>query len=187
MGGVRLWDPGSSHQLANFIGHIGGVSAVAWSPDGTRLATAGDEGEVRLFRSSRFLWWRWRRSRTLTSHTRGVSAVTWSPDGTRLATASHDQEVRLWDAATGHHLTTLTGHTDWVSAVAWSPDGTRLATAGKGGDIRLWDLSRADHLAYLQADALACLQWAGFGIAVGGANGVIVLDLASLGRMARVR
>ena len=72
-------------------GHRGAVNAVAWSPDGTRLATAGDDGTTRLWDPTTG-----EQLTTLTGHTGSVNAVAWSPDGTRLATAGDDAR-RLWD------------------------------------------------------------------------------------------
>ena len=69
---------------------------MAWSPDGTRLATASDDETVRLWDPTTG-----QTTATLTGHTDRVNAVAWSPDGTRLATASDDGTVRLWDPATG--------------------------------------------------------------------------------------
>jgi len=175
-GEVRLWDPTTGHYWTLLTGHTDRVSAVAWSSRGTHLATAGyEDREVRLWDPDNG-----HHLDTLTGHTGGVSTVAWSPEGSRLASAGDDGEVRLWDPDTGHHRIILAGCRSWVRAMAWSPDGTRLASAGEGGDIRLWDLSRTDHQTYLQVDPLACLQWAGSGIAVGGAKGVIVLDVAHL-------
>jgi len=135
-------------------GHTGEVAAVAWSPDGTRLATASSDG-VRLWDPTTG-----HQLATLTGHTDGVRAVAWSPDGTRLATAGDDRQVRLWDLTTGDHLTTLTGHTGGVRAVAWSPDGTRLATAGDG-EVRLWDPATGDHLTTLigHTGELSAVAW----------------------------
>jgi WD domain, G-beta repeat len=73
---------------------------------------------------------------------------------------------------------TLTGHTGMVNAVAWSPDGTRLASASHDGTICVFDLDCPDHLTYLQVEPLNCLQWVSAGIAIGGPQGVGVLDLA---------
>ena len=125
-------------------GHRGAVNAVAWSPDGTRLATAGDDGTTRLWDPTTG-----EQLTTLTGHTGSVYAVAWSPDGTRLATAGDDGTTRLWDPTTGEQLTTLTGHTSSVYAVAWSPDGTRLATASDDGTTRLWDPTTGEQLTTL--------------------------------------
>ncbi len=171
-GEVRLWDPSTGHPLSTLTGHQW-VDTVTWSPDGTRLATAGDDGEVRLWDPSTG-----HPLSTLTDHTGRVSVVAWSPDGTRVATAGDDGEVRLWDPSTGHPLSTLTGHTGRMRAMTWSPDSTRLATASAEGKIYVINLDHPDGLTYLQVEPLTCLQWASIGIAVGGSNGVSVLDLA---------
>ncbi|MGH3721840.1 MAG: pentapeptide repeat-containing protein, partial [Pseudonocardiaceae bacterium] len=122
--------PTSTH-LHALTGHTGGVWGVAFSPDGTRLATTSADQTARLWDSTTG-----EPLLTLTGHTDGVWGVAFSPDGTRLATTSFDGTARLWDSTTGEPLLTLTGHTGGVRGVAFSPDGTRLATTGDDGTAR---------------------------------------------------
>jgi dipeptidyl aminopeptidase/acylaminoacyl peptidase/Flp pilus assembly protein TadD len=107
---------------------------VAFSPDGKRLASAGEDSTVRLRDIATG-----EPALTLQGHTGWVTRVAWSPDGKRLASAGKDGTVRLWDAATGKPVRALRGHTGPVWSVAWSPDGKRLASAGDDGTVRLWD------------------------------------------------
>jgi WD40 repeat protein len=136
---LRNWEWGylsrlCHSELITLQGQIGWVRGVAWSPDGTRLASVGDDrmGRVWDARTGQLL-------RTFEGHDNSVRSVAWSPDGKRLASASFDRTVKVWDAATGRELLTLNGHTENVWAVAWSPDGTRLASASNDRTVRVWD------------------------------------------------
>jgi WD domain, G-beta repeat len=116
-----------------------GVNAVAFSPDGKLLATAGDDGTVRLWNPSTG---QPVGAPILASTGPGnyVHAVAFSPDGKLLASADGDGTVRLWNPSTrqrvGAPLPADPGGN--VVAVAFSPDGTLLASAAADGTVRLW-------------------------------------------------
>jgi WD40 repeat protein len=130
-----VWDVVTGQALRELTGHTDWVNAVAWSPDGTQLATASHDHTVRLWDPTTGT-----PIRQLTGHTSTVYAVAWSPDGTQLATASRDHTVRLWNPTTGEAIRELTGHTDWVNAVAWSPDGTQLAVGTDHSITAIWTI-----------------------------------------------
>ena len=116
-------------------GHSGPVHAVAFSPDGRQLASASDDGAVRLWDPATG-----KSITTLTDHNNWVRGVAFSPDGRQLASVGNDGTVRLWDPATTRNpVNTLTGHGGLVNGVAFSPDGRQLASVGNDGTVRLWD------------------------------------------------
>ena len=112
--------------------HTGGkVEAVAFSPDGWRVAVGTESGLVHLYD------FRTGRATRLACHSKQVVDVEFSPDGTRLATAGWDNRGALWDAQTGALVAFLV-HTNVVTDVAFSPDGRVLLTAGDSTP-RAWD------------------------------------------------
>jgi WD40 repeat protein len=141
---VEVWDLVSRRRLSTFSNHTGRVMDVAFSPDGTRVASGGvgkpqpdgklrQPGEAKVWDASTG-----QQIYDLPVHPLHVAGVTFSPDGKCLVTAGWDRTVRVWELATGKEMLSLGGHPAYVWDVAFSEDGKRLATAGQGG-VKLWD------------------------------------------------
>jgi WD40 repeat protein len=122
-------------------GHSGGVTSVAFSADGLRLATASRDQTARVWnaQSGEML-------QEFKGHRGVVTGVAFSPDGLRLATASHDQTARVWNARSGEMLQEFKGHAGEVTSVAFSPGGLRLATGSRDQTARVWDARSGEKL-----------------------------------------
>lgn len=119
-----------------------GIHMLAYSPDGGRLAGAGKDGSIGIYRVEDGSL-----IRELDTDRKAVLSMAWTPDGSRLAAGFAGHIVRFWDTATGASLSPLPGrHGGPVTAVAVSPDGLVAATASTDGLVRLWSLGLAPAL-----------------------------------------
>jgi WD40 repeat protein/serine/threonine protein kinase len=120
--------------IFTLYGHIGSVSSVAFSADGTVLASSCSDKTVKIWDARTG-----QEIRTLKGHAQGVTSVTFSPDGALLASGSIDNTVKLWNARTGKEIRALKGHTREVTSVAFSPDGAHLASGSGDNSVKVWD------------------------------------------------
>src|SRR5690606_19097509 len=131
---------GSGYATTTLEGSGRDVLCAVWSPDGSRIAMAGADGEVALWnaRSGRL-------ERSFAGHAHWVTAAAFHPDGERLLTASEDRTVRVWPLA-GDTPPTIWQHDGAVGLLRLDRDGERALTAtyaGARGPIAAqgWDVA----------------------------------------------
>ena len=88
---MRVWDAASGACVSTLEGHSGHVSSVAFSPNGSRIASGGEDTTVRVWDSATG-----ECVATLEGHSKDVISVAFSPNGSRIASGGGDKTVRVW-------------------------------------------------------------------------------------------
>ena len=187
-----------SQPLYTYHGHEGAVTAVAWSPHGDHIASAGttdssvqvwDANTGNILAPTLEIYPagnRLPRHQVLfdTSNQR-VDALAWSPDSVRIAAAFGNDTVNIWSIETADISLNLSSPPGDANALAWSPDGSRIATVSGNVKVPVYSATTG-FVAFTCAGhtrAVLTLAWSPDGkqIASGGADGILLIWDATTG------
>ncbi|MFM6372883.1 MAG: AAA-like domain-containing protein [Microcystis panniformis] len=115
-------------------GHRGTIYSVSISPDGQKIATASQDGTVKIWNQ------KGENIQTLTGHQGAVYSVSFSPDGQKIATASRDGTIKIWDLSGKIILSLGQENIEAFYSVNFSPDGQKIAGAAADKTAKIWDL-----------------------------------------------
>jgi len=128
--------PTISPEVVAFVPHSEEIKAIAFSPEGTRFATASADHTIKLWdaRTGRLL-------RTFEGHTEAVNAIAFSADGSRLVSGGDDGTIRVWETMTNASLIVIHSQPPKVGvrSLALSPDGRTIASSSTDKATRLWN------------------------------------------------
>ncbi len=130
---IGIWDARTGTLVDQLVGHTDTLTALAFSPDGSVLASASVDHTIRTWRMSDM-----RQLYALNRQAPPATALSFSPDSQTLATSGTDLTIRLWNVRDRSQQRTLNSEIDVSNSLAWSPDGHTLAavvsrTASRSG------------------------------------------------------
>lgn len=148
-GTLRIWELTTGEELQLPIEDDEAVTALAYSPDGSRLAVGTATGQIWMLNTEDYT----EIYRLEGLHERNVLAIAFNSDGSQIATGSQDLTIRVLNATDGTPIQRFAGHADPILSVTFTPDDTQLLTASGNrlgasidGSIRLWDIATGQQL-----------------------------------------
>jgi len=149
--------PANARLRFTLKGHQAGVNAIAFSPDGTMLASNGVKEAIRFWDPNTGT-----QLKAIAREGQDINNIAFSPDGKLLASvgAKEDRTIRFFDTSTDREIRTIAIQVQWLKPVVFSPDGAILAATGDGGKILFWEVESGKELMALAAHK----HWA-FGLA----------------------
>lgn len=163
----------ANHQILRFQQNKEHVLSLAWSPDGTRLVSGTDIGNINFWDTSN-----WNLLFDLGVNSESIQSIAWSPDGLYLASIGFDLSARIWN--TGSWTLKQTLPTDLYASndIRWSSDGNKLMATGRFllGQVQVWDLNSSTLLnTFTHANETVALDSGVSRLAVANEDGTITI------------
>lgn len=150
---IRLWDATTGVSTGSLQGHGRTAGEFEISPDGSRLASVGDDGQLIIWDLASMA-----PVHQIATGSGRLSSVSWSADGRRVVTGAIDRRIQVWDTDTGESLASLE-HLDEIQSVLFSADGRYVISGDRAGTIRYWPLSTEDDAEMSTHEALTERAW----------------------------
>ncbi|MBN2471689.1 MAG: WD40 repeat domain-containing protein, partial [Anaerolineae bacterium] len=147
---IRRWDASTGVEQPRWTVHEDPIHAIAYSPDGTQIATGGEDDIIHITDAATG-----DIIQTLAVHSDTITGLAYSPDGQVLVSASADRMIGLWDASTYEEITTIEDFDNGLRGIAFSRDGAVIVSWSNQGFVRLWDAATYRMLTTVRAEAIA--------------------------------
>ena len=147
--GVQVWDVATGQVVGSFIGHSEMVRAVAFTPDGHSVLSAGYDKTIRVWEIATG-----RELHCLRGHESHVNALAVTPDGRYAISGAgdydggqlHDPTIRMWELETGSMVRVFEGHSGLIDGISVSPDGKLMTSISWDTSLRIWNLSSGEQM-----------------------------------------
>jgi WD40 repeat protein len=163
-GSVEMWTGADGKLLRRVTEHKDLVYRVAWSPDGSRWATASADTTCAVFATETG-----KPVARFEGHSRAALALAFLPDGKTVVSVGVDQTLQVWEASSGKLVRALDNHTGAVNDVAVRPASPAdaapiVATVGEDRTVRLWQPTKGRLLRFTRLDSVPrAVTWSATG------------------------
>lgn len=172
---INIWDSNTGMLLDTLEGHTDVIQGLAWSPNGSLLASSSRDGTINIWNMAENR----QLLRTLPDDVQRLHAMDWRFDSTQIVVANDStHSLDIWDVENGHRVASLQGHIGRIDDVAWRPDGTQIVSVGYQS-IFVWDVANGQIIAPINKD------WGNGTVVEWGADGE-VFATGSLDGMIRI-
>lgn len=144
---VLVWDVATGHEVRSFVGHSEMAKAVAFTPDGRSILSAGYDHSIHVWDIATG-----REVHRLLGHSSDVNTLAVTPDSHYVLSGAgdydggklHDPTIRMWDLQSGSMVRVFEGHSGMIDDISISPDGKFMASVSWDTTLRIWNLSSGD-------------------------------------------